>query len=1163
MKQLYKLSLVVVCLFFCFTICKAQVTLNADGPGNTYELINSVLAPGYNAMEAPDLIHPGFGRHIAEVFDAGLNKNVFEFYSHLTPDNEPNNPLLTDRQRVEIKTYDQSPANLIGTTGEYITYKWRFKIPVGFQPSSNFTHLHQIKPVGGDDGDPLFTLTARKGTPNKLELIYVPDMSSSQDKKQTVNLSSFEGVWVEVTEKVLVGASGSYAISIKRVTDNAILMAYTNTNIATIRPDNTFIRPKWGIYRSILSPGDLRDEAVRFSDFSITEGFTTFGAQTYFWTGNLGITSFSASSNWNTALDGSGTARPAIPATDDVLIIDGTNVGGNIFPSVTGPIIVTISGTTGNTFGQLKLQNNADISMQRPAAGAGTGTLNINGDGTSDPDFTIPAGSILKLNSPLADGSVVVNLTNPATGLIGGTITLSNTGLHRITSLTVNGLVFASGATFNSAGTPATATYPFGSGTQGVQNGVVFQAGSNLVVTGTRSPLAGTSTFQSCILMTGSNTYFKTNASSATGSYSNLKTYGNLFIQNNSTFTSDGPFYKIDSLTIDAGSTLITHSSGSTPVFGNLLVNGTLSAPGASTNVLVMGGNVPQTVSGTGSIIVPNLVVANASDVSFAKSISVGTSTNIFGKINLGATSQITGAGTFSTKTQTIPTPATVTGNLVVDSFVVRGVPLSPALSGINGLKVTGAGIAPNTNVVGFSASSGTINLSKPATASGIAVSLTFSSDSATIATSNVNGLDSLTGGVVVIGNKSYATGTSYIINGATTKPIGISSGNNTNMQVGDLTINAATTLNYNTRVRGTLTMNAGNFTLRPLDTMRITSGNDIAGAPFSASKYIVSGRAGNNLGVLRMDNFTTAKTFPIGTATNYLPVTLTPTAAMSYAVSVFEGATVDGTPAGALVSAATKDESVDAEWIINRTLGSGDCAVQLNWTTALEGTLFTAYPNINVGISRYDGAMYETSIGTGDNTTNMADASFMNFSPFIVTKKGTVLPLQFKSIEATAKQNSTEIKWNVESEDDVQSYIVEKSTDNRAYAAIGTVIASNSHSYTFNDASVSSNNIFYYRIKIIMLTGAVKYSNIVFVKQNNGNDVVVYPNPVKDVLSIAGLKGNTSLKLINANGQIVLQQNTTASSLTIEMQNIKPGIYMLQVYRDGNKQMSKTIIKE
>ena len=40
----------------------------------------------------------------------------------------------------------------------------------------------------------------------------------------------------------------------------------------TIKPDNDFIRPKWGIYRSLKKQKDLRDEAVRFNDFSIKEG---------------------------------------------------------------------------------------------------------------------------------------------------------------------------------------------------------------------------------------------------------------------------------------------------------------------------------------------------------------------------------------------------------------------------------------------------------------------------------------------------------------------------------------------------------------------------------------------------------------------------------------------------------------------------------------------------------------------------------------------------------------------------------------------------------------------------------------------------------------------------------------------------------------------------
>ncbi|OXB16804.1 hypothetical protein B0A68_06660 [Flavobacterium reichenbachii] len=268
----------------------AQVTLNADGPNGmgTYETITAVLSPAvpFGAVEVPDSIHPEFGRHIVKVFDADLKKNVFEFYSHVKstpPDNEPVKG-KTDRQRVEIKSYASSPDNVKGTIGEIVQYKWRFKIPNGFKPTNYFTHIHQIKAVDGDDALPLFTLTLRKTAKgiNKLELIYVKNQASKAIKYQNVNMSLFEEVWVEAVETITVGLHGTYSIIIKKVQDGTALLNYKNTDIQTIRTKytsekgivytaNSFIRPKWGIYRSLKDIANMKDESIRFSDFSIQE----------------------------------------------------------------------------------------------------------------------------------------------------------------------------------------------------------------------------------------------------------------------------------------------------------------------------------------------------------------------------------------------------------------------------------------------------------------------------------------------------------------------------------------------------------------------------------------------------------------------------------------------------------------------------------------------------------------------------------------------------------------------------------------------------------------------------------------------------------------------------------------------------------------------------
>ena len=49
------------------------------------------------------------------------------------------------------------------------------------------------------------------------------------------------------------------------------MINYSNNNIRTWRDNAEGIRPKWGIYRSLLSQEQLRDEEVLFADFSIQE----------------------------------------------------------------------------------------------------------------------------------------------------------------------------------------------------------------------------------------------------------------------------------------------------------------------------------------------------------------------------------------------------------------------------------------------------------------------------------------------------------------------------------------------------------------------------------------------------------------------------------------------------------------------------------------------------------------------------------------------------------------------------------------------------------------------------------------------------------------------------------------------------------------------------
>ena len=249
-------------------LVNAQVVLQADGPGDTYELITSVLAPGENPIEAPDCNHESFGEHIDEIFDEELNAYVFRFHIHTEPDND--RCINFDRQRNEIKSYSRSPDNLLGVQNEKVNYKWKFKLAEGFQSSPNFTHIHQLKSVGGNLASmPMYTLTTRKGSPDRLELRYAE--TDRQVTLSRTDLAPLIGTWLEVSETIEYGDIGSYKIEIKRVDNDEILFSYANDALVNWRPGAEFVRPKWGIYRSLINAQDLRDEEVLYADFSVEE----------------------------------------------------------------------------------------------------------------------------------------------------------------------------------------------------------------------------------------------------------------------------------------------------------------------------------------------------------------------------------------------------------------------------------------------------------------------------------------------------------------------------------------------------------------------------------------------------------------------------------------------------------------------------------------------------------------------------------------------------------------------------------------------------------------------------------------------------------------------------------------------------------------------------
>lgn len=277
LKPTVKLILVILFILFSMGIAQSQSILEADGSGKAIERINSVLDPHRGrALESPgikigdcdnhsDAPEP----HITEVYDNELKKHVFKFSIHLHEDNDRCKKF--DRQRNEIKVYRASPDSLKGTKGETVEYVWKFKLDKDFRPSKNFTHIHQLKSVDEQPkSKPIITLTPRKGSPDQLELWYANGPQKGI-LLQKVDLDLFRGNWVNVVETVTFDTKGAYEIDIMDIKTAKSILKFKSDSLVLWQHKASFVRPKWGIYRSLKSAEYLRDEELLFADFSITE----------------------------------------------------------------------------------------------------------------------------------------------------------------------------------------------------------------------------------------------------------------------------------------------------------------------------------------------------------------------------------------------------------------------------------------------------------------------------------------------------------------------------------------------------------------------------------------------------------------------------------------------------------------------------------------------------------------------------------------------------------------------------------------------------------------------------------------------------------------------------------------------------------------------------
>jgi hypothetical protein len=202
----------------------------------------------------------------------------------------------------------------------------------------------------------------------------------------------------------------------------------------------------------------------------------------------------------------------------------------------------------------------------------------------------------------------------------------------------------------------------------------------------------------------------------------------------------------------------------------------------------------------------------------------------------------------------------------------------------------------------------------------------------------------------------------------------------------------------------------------------------------------------------------------------------------------------------------------------------------------------------------------------TTDAASSVADRFTIVFSP------ASTLPVTMSTVKAYQKASGIQVEWSSVTENNIDRYEVEKSTNGQQFIKVGTVAStgngSSLNSYTWFDASPNAGSN-YYRIRSVSKAGSAEFTSIVRVAlTNNAENISVYPNPVKG--NVVGLqlnnlaKGNYTITITNQLGQPVysktIEHQGGSASQTLQTETMAAGIYQVKLAGERTNIATKLI---
>lgn len=356
--------------------------------------------------------------------------------------------------------------------------------------------------------------------------------------------------------------------------------------------------------------------------------------------------------------------------------------------------------------------------------------------------------------------------------------------------------------------------------------------------------------------------------------------------------------------------------------------------------------------------------------------------------------------------------------------------------------------------------------------------------------------------------------------------------------------------------VNGALNLTDGVVLLTAAATLTLPANTTITGA--SATSY-VDGK------VRRTSTTATDLLFPNGQAKQYAPVKITTTGANDYTAQYFKQAYSNLTVNPATL-VATPGYIISAKeyWDITRNGVTEMPNVKwyYNATSVADAS--------QAKIAHFNGVNWD-DIGR-DSYGNDVDGNFIaqnmvaSFSPFTFGGLASALPIKLNNFSVVKNEKTVKIQFTTSEEVNTNYFEIERSSDAKKWSLLSNINASGNSNTTisYNETDYNpTTGINFYRIKTVDNDGKIGFSEIKSVLFSTNFDVVMSPNPVRNILQLMFSKKENEMALVtivNSVGAKVFEQSTTKPTFYINASNFTKGIYHVRVVSTETS-ITKTII--